>query len=149
MNRFTEKRDKQNVIPLRQDGKTKWSLVSAGMGDSSTQFLYGSHADKLAEYEDLEERGLLVKLPCAIGTTVYGIDRQFFIDSKECKNCPDYYEDLVECFCDCADDYPKCAKVFEISFELRMIDEIGKGVFLTTEDAEKELRRLQNNKMEV
>lgn len=49
--RLTEKRDGQNVIPLRQDGKTKWSLASAGMGDASTQFLYGTHADKLADYE--------------------------------------------------------------------------------------------------
>lgn len=49
--RLTEKRDGKNVIPLRQDGKTKWSLASAGMGDASTQFLYGTHADKLADYE--------------------------------------------------------------------------------------------------
>ena len=29
--------------------------------------------DKLAEYEDLEEQGLLLKLPCRIGDTVYDI----------------------------------------------------------------------------
>lgn len=55
MERLTEKRDGQNVIPLRQDGKLKWALSSAGMGDSPTQFLYGVHADKLAEYEAFEE----------------------------------------------------------------------------------------------
>ena len=49
--RLTEKRGGQNVIPLRQDGKTKWALTSAGMGNASTQFLYGTHADKLADYE--------------------------------------------------------------------------------------------------
>lgn len=27
--------------------------------------------DKLAEYEDLEEQGKLIKLPCAVGDTVY------------------------------------------------------------------------------
>ena len=27
--------------------------------------------DKLAEYEDLEEQGLLLKLPCKVGTKVY------------------------------------------------------------------------------
>lgn len=51
--RLTEKRDGQNVIPLRQDGKTKWALTSAGMGNASTQFLYGTHADKLADYEEI------------------------------------------------------------------------------------------------
>lgn len=62
MERLTEKRDGQNVIPLRQDGKTKWALSCAGMGDAPTQFLYGVHADKLAEYEDLEDQGKLLIL---------------------------------------------------------------------------------------
>ena len=56
MERLTEKRDGQNVIPLRQNGEVKWALSSAGMGDAPTRFLYGVHADKLAEYEELEER---------------------------------------------------------------------------------------------
>lgn len=30
-------------------------------------------ADKLADYEDLEEQGLLLRLPCKIGDTVYVI----------------------------------------------------------------------------
>lgn len=33
--------------------------------------------DKLAEYEDLEESGRLVKLPCAVGDTVYVPTRNF------------------------------------------------------------------------
>lgn len=52
MDRLTEKRDGQNVIPLRQNGKTKWALLSAGLGDAPTQFLYGEHANRLADYED-------------------------------------------------------------------------------------------------
>ena len=71
--RLTEKRDGQNVIPLRQDGKLKWALSSAGMGDAPTQFLYGDHANKLAEYESLEEQGKLFKLPCKLGDTTYWI----------------------------------------------------------------------------
>lgn len=30
--------------------------------------------DKLAEYEDMEEQGRLVKLPCKVGDTLYRID---------------------------------------------------------------------------
>lgn len=52
MERLTEKRDGKTVIPLRQDGKTKWALTSAGMGDAPTKFLYGDPADRLAAYED-------------------------------------------------------------------------------------------------
>lgn len=31
--------------------------------------------DKLAEYEDLEEQGKMLKLPCAVGDTVYRINK--------------------------------------------------------------------------
>lgn len=77
---LTEKRDGQNVIPLRQDGKTKWSLASAGMGKSSTQFLYGTHADKLAEYEAIgtvEElqklKGVITDFPLDCGSPIKSI----------------------------------------------------------------------------
>lgn len=49
--KLTEQRDGQNVIALRQDGKRRWAIASAGMGEKSTRFLYGEYADKLAEYE--------------------------------------------------------------------------------------------------
>lgn len=49
---LTEKRDGQNVIPLRQDGANKWALCSAGMGEAPAQYLYGDHADRLAAYEE-------------------------------------------------------------------------------------------------
>ena len=31
--------------------------------------------ERLAEYEDLEEQGLLLRLPCKVGTKVYTINR--------------------------------------------------------------------------
>ena len=52
MKRLTKKRDRQNVIPLKQNGETKWVICSAGMGDAPTEYLYGEHADRLAAYED-------------------------------------------------------------------------------------------------
>ena len=53
MERLTEKRDGQNVIPLRQSGKIKWAICSAGFGDAPTKYLYGDHADRLAAIEDI------------------------------------------------------------------------------------------------
>lgn len=52
MERLTKKRDRQNVIPLKQNGETKWVICSAGMGDAPTEYLYGEHADRLAAYEE-------------------------------------------------------------------------------------------------
>ena len=40
---------------------------------------YGEHIDKLAEYEDLEEQGLLLLLPVKAGDTVYR-----YVEEKGC-----------------------------------------------------------------
>lgn len=78
---------------------------------------YISAARKLAEYEDLEEQGLLVRLPCKVGTEVYYI---LGIPNKT----------------PCAID--KCV------FKLSDINKIGKTVFLTHEEAEKKLEEMKN-----
>lgn len=71
---------------------------------------------KLAVYEDLEEQGLLVRLPCKVGTEVYYI---LGIPNKT----------------PCAID--KCV------FKLSDINKIGKTVFLTREEAEKKLEEMK------
>lgn len=71
---------------------------------------------KLAVYEDLEEQGLLVRLPCKVGTEVYYI---LGIPNK------------TPCTID------KCV------FGLSDIDKIGKSLFLTREEAEKKLEEMK------
>lgn len=39
---------------------------------------------KLADYEDLEEQGLLVRLPCKVGTVVYRIEIRGWTKSSIC-----------------------------------------------------------------
>lgn len=79
-------------------------------------YLIGEVIDKLADYEDAEEQGLLLRLPVAEGTTVFGIIRYFFRGRNE-----NQYE-----ICEC-------------KFELPMLREIGKTIFLTREEAESAL----------
>ena len=43
--------------------------------DDTTYEGYRKIINKLAHYEDLEEAGRLIELPCKIGDTVYGIRR--------------------------------------------------------------------------
>lgn len=74
--------------------------------------------NRLAELEDLEEQGLLVRLPCKVGTEVYYI---LGIPNKT----------------PCAID--KCV------FELSDINKIGKTLFLTREEAEKKLEEMKAN----
>lgn len=68
--------------------------------------------EELKSYKDLDEQGLLVRLPCKVGTEVYYI---LGIPNKT----------------PCAID--KCV------FKLSDIDKIGESLFLTREDAEKKL----------
>ena len=86
----------------------------------------GHAVDKLAEYEDLEEQGKLLKLPCAVGDTIYTI-----------------YSDEDSSFI----EEPK---VVEVSTHRVWIDsayfdydDFGKTVFLTREEAEATLKELE------
>ena len=47
------------------------SGVNIGFLDSSKLPSYESIYEKLRKYEDVEEQGLLVKLPCKVGDMVY------------------------------------------------------------------------------
>ena len=85
----------------------------------------------LAEYEDLEEQGLLIKLPYKIGTTVYDIRWWDNITKKVKVGGETYYKTVCK------------HKVSKSKFSLHDYDDIGKEVFLTKEEAEKALERLE------
>lgn len=80
-------------------------------------------ADRLEEYEDLEEQGKLLKLPCAVGDTVYTI-----------------YSDEDGSFI----EEPKVEEVstHRVWIDSRYFDydDFGKTVFLTREEAEAALK---------
>ena len=88
---------------------------------------------KLAEYEDLEEQGLLVRLPCKVGDDLYCI-----VNGKVKKlkvhsfGIPDFEITDIEF---------KYVDGFKI---VRFVGEVGKTVFLTREEAEKKLEEMKN-----
>ena len=71
--------------------------------------------EKLAEYEDLDEQGLLLKLPCPIGTEVWTI------------------------MCGMTGKHPT---LFKQSFEYSMIEHFGKAVFLTKDEAQNKMEEM-------
>lgn len=116
--------------------------------------------NKLADYEDLEEQGLLVRLPCKEAYTQSG-DYVYLIDDCEivkCVHCglgidplsgtayitlatdekifpyrnPDPEQDL--------DPTDWCTNAIDVK-----ASEIGKTVFLTREEAEKKLEEMKAN----
>ena len=77
---------------------------------------------KLKDIEDLEEQGLLLRLPVKVGDIVYRIINQ-----------RDNYDDTVYQI------------VSATIFELSMIDKIGKTVFLTKAEAEWKLKEMESD----
>ena len=82
--------------------------------------------DKLAEYETAEEEGRLVALPCKVGSTVYRIL-------------------YTLAFGEIGDKAEKHYFIRETSFEYGMIDDLNETVFLTREEAEKALDKIEGD----
>ena len=94
---------------------------------------------KLKDYEELEEQGRLVKLPCKIGTEVYNITWWDDVQEKVVVKGKTYYRTVRK------------HKVTKSIFSYFDILEFGKTVFLTKSEAEaklKELRGEENGSME-
>ena len=103
--------------------------------------------EKLKEYEDLEEQGLLLRLPCKIGDTIW--DNDFgrtvgfevtgfsFGDMNE-----DYCDDEVKVFNQIIVYYKNSNGSITGSFA---VSEIGKTVFLTQEEAEQKLKGMESD----
>ena len=101
-------------------------------------YLLEDALNKLAEYKDLEEQGLLLRLPVKVGDTVYKISRNkvkecevVFVGISAVEKCS--YFNLVENYAD-GTFYRSYSVVFNV---------IGKTVFLTREEAEQKLKELE------
>lgn len=103
---------------------------SKGAGDCDT---IKDMINRLAEIEDLEEQGLLVRLPCKVEDSLYCIVNG---EVKKLK----VHSFGVPAF-GITDIEFKYVDGFKI---LRFIGELGKTVFLTREEAEKKLEELKN-----
>lgn len=83
--------------------------------------------DKLGKYEDLEEQGRLVKLPCKVGDTVYVIVAEK-ISVQKIQRATIDSEERIE-FCTKRRGFA--------------LFDIGKTVFLTKSEAEAKLKELR------
>ena len=95
---------------------------------------------KLKELEDLEEQGLLIRLPVAEGSTVYklGYVYECEFDYDDCPMIPSYIcEECEKC-----EHEHKNYRVEETKFKQQLIAVLGKTVFLTEEEAEAALAEM-------
>lgn len=88
---------------------------------------------KLQEYEDLEEQGRLVKLPCKIGTEVYDITWWDNVQEKVVIKGKAYHRTVYK------------HKVTKLPFTYSDIDNFGKTVFLTKSEAKQKLKEMESD----
>lgn len=92
--------------------------------------------EELKEYKDLEEQGLLLKLPCKIGSTIYQLINSHIYEYKVIGICFDIFRNKW---------------MYEVAYEIGLewfktmcdFEDFGKTVFLTKEEVEQELKRLE------
>lgn len=88
----------------------------------------------IRKYEDAEEQGRLVILPCKVGDAVYALER--FCDGSKgdcdswvtCEECEDYQQEVSE------------RRIGTLVQAVSVIEMLGKTVFLTREEAEAALK---------
>ena len=91
--------------------------------------------DRLCKYEDAEENGMLIHLPCRVGDTLYQPINEHINEYKVIGLCFDILQNKW---------------IFEVAYEVVGVwnkttcdfDVIGKTVFLTREEAEQALKQM-------
>ena len=114
----------KHPFECEQCGDTIWRLPDYGNG---------SPTEKLAAYEDAEEQGLLLRLPCKIGTKVYNITWWDDVQKKVVVKGKTYYRTIHK------------HKVSKSTFGYTDIDDFGKTVFLTKSEAEQKLKEMESD----
>ena len=103
--------------------------------------------ERLKKYEDLEEQGRLLELPCKVGDTVWSID---YNKPHSCEVTGFSFGKLEEDFYDGveAENFDEIILYFKGSYfggitGYFAVSEFGKTVFLTQEEAEKALKKMK------
>ena len=114
----------KNPFECDRCGDTIWRLPDYGNG---------SPTEKLADYEDAEEQGLLLRLPLPIGTTVYNTNWWDCVQEKVKVDGKTFYRTVHK------------HKVSKSTFSLLDIYDFGKTVFLTKAEAEQKLKEMESD----
>jgi hypothetical protein len=122
MERFTQKSAYgTNYVKLQFD-KGRWSVGHSP--DDREITITGDMVNRLAAYEDAEESGMLMRLPCPMGSTIY------MIVTRHTKGRDPF-------------SFVKITEMME-SNVFRVCRDIGKTVFLTKEEAQAAMEGMNN-----
>ena len=103
------------------NGDDAWCVDNENCFEEQSERYCGPAIDRLAYYEDMEEQGRLVVLPCQWGTKLYSIYAELYHLNE--------------------DGEPPIKEVWLVENNVcAIIRQFGKTVFLTREEAEQALR---------
>ena len=111
---------------------------------------YVTASERLCEYEDLEEQGLLLRLPCKVGDTVWVITSPFNVFEGI-----EYNENLRD---ECYESFISSVTFYKNSVQYRINAKVtnhfisayyceqdfGKTIFLTRAEAEQKLKEMES-----
>ena len=84
--RFTNKlKDNTNELRIGYEDDREYYIMKA----NDDYYIGGEAIDKLAHYEDMEEQGRLIELPCKVGEKVYEVykscdEMDFYCETRYC-----------------------------------------------------------------
>lgn len=105
---------------------------------------YIKASEKLAEYEDLEEQGLLVRLPVNKNNEIYIISSRWTVCSECSSRFDEYSCSGCEYECDSKKEYYVCPTYLSSINVNTYVNQFGKTVFLTREEAVNKLEEMKN-----
>lgn len=142
MERLTRRLNNNKIVAIKGDS-CNYSAYSFDCQPSEGIKRLRTALEKLADYEDLEEQSLLMRLSCKVGDTVwdndFGYPESYEIKAFSYGYCDSYVEpDIEDQIIFYYENYSgSITGAFPMS-------EIGKTVFLTREEAENKLEEMKN-----
>lgn len=129
MERLTEKYNGKNIL---KSGKA--TLIFSNTGNR----FKGEAIDKLAAYEDAEEQGLLLRLPCKVGDTIYEVsyaNRKYIIREHIVNQFVyiAYRKPRIEIYCEGENGFLSSS----------ITGQLDDGLFLNREEAEAKLAEME------
>lgn len=115
-------------------------IIDVGIKGVNYPTYVGKAVDKLAEYENLEEQGKLLKLPCAMGDIIYEVsyeNREFVIKEHIVKEFVyrKYCFPRIEIYCENENGFLAC----------NSMGKLDECLFLTKSAAEQALKEVEAN----
>ena len=134
MERLT-KRDAEN--------KAFWNGKNGASYSDIKGNIYGNAITKLAEYEDAEEQDKIYMLPIGLGKPCYVIEKCKCGLHWNCRKSKKASARMTATIIECGikERMHHCYKIFERPFKPKYIEQVGKTVFVTLEEAKQTLEK--------